>query len=76
MTEKLSRLLLFAGKIKLMQRQKRQAVDRSAPFMDGIVVSKDRVSKLLKGLSLSKALGPDEVHPRVLKELAHPGLAS
>ena len=35
-----------------------------------IAVSKDGVIKLLKGLIPSKALGPDELHPRVLKELA------
>ena len=45
-------------------------LDRSASFMDDIVISKDGVTKLLKGLHPSKALGPDELHPRVLKELA------
>ena len=45
-------------------------LDRSAPFVDDIVVSKDGVTKLLKGLNPFKALGPDELHPRILKELA------
>ena len=45
-------------------------LDRSAPFMNDIVISKDGVIKLLKGLNPSKALGLDELHPRVLKELA------
>ena len=47
-----------------------QLLDRSAPFTDDIVVSKDTVTKLLKGLIPPKALGPDELHPKVLKELA------
>ena len=43
---------------------------RSAPFMHDIVVTKEGVTKHLKGLNPSNALGPDELHPRVLKELA------
>ena len=38
--------------------------------MEDIVVTKEGVTKLLKGLNPSKALGPDELHPGVLKELA------
>ena len=38
--------------------------------MNDIAVSKDGVIKLLKGLNPAKALGPDELHPRVLKVLA------
>ena len=45
-------------------------LDRSAPFMNDIVVSKDGLIKLLKSLNPSTALGPGELHPRVLKELA------
>ena len=45
-------------------------LDWSATFMNDIAVSKDGVIKLLKGLNPSKALGPAELHPRVLKELA------
>ena len=43
---------------------------RSAPFMEDIVVTKEGVTILLKGLNPSKALGPDELHPIVLKDLA------
>ena len=38
--------------------------------MEDIVATKEGVTKLLKGLNLSKALGPDALHPRVLKKLA------
>ena len=38
--------------------------------LNDIAVSKDGVIKLLKSLNPSKALGPDELHPGVLKELA------
>ena len=45
-------------------------LDRSAPLMEDIVVTKEGVTKLLKDLNPSKALWPGELHPRVLKELA------
>ena len=45
-------------------------LDRSAPFIEDIVVTKEGLTKLLKDLNPSKALGSDELHPRVLKELA------
>ena len=32
--------------------------------MEYIVVTKEGVTKLLKGLNFSKAFGPDELHPR------------
>ena len=47
-----------------------QLPNRLAPFKNVIVVSAAGVTKLLKGLTPSKALGPDKLHPRVLKELA------
>ena len=34
-------------------------LDRSAPFMEDIVVTKEGVTKVLKGLNPTKALGPD-----------------
>ena len=37
-------------------------LDRSTLFMEDIVVTKEGVTKLLKGLNPSKALGPDELH--------------
>ena len=36
---------------------------RSVPFMKDSVVTKEGVTKILKGLNPSKALGPDELHP-------------
>ena len=44
--------------------------------MNDIVISKAGVIKLLKGLNPSNALGPDELHPRVLKQLARSGICS
>ena len=39
--------------------------------MPDITLTRKGVEKLLLGLNNSKAMGPDKVHPRILKELAH-----
>ena len=44
-------------------------LEKSAPPMSDIHISNEGVIKMMKGLNPSKALGPDELHPRVLKEL-------
>ena len=45
-------------------------LEKSAPPMNDIHISNEGVIKMMKGLNPSKALRPDELHPRVLKELA------
>ena len=44
--------------------------NRPVSFMNYIIVSAEGVAKLLKRLNPSKAVGPDELYPRVIKELA------
>ena len=43
---------------------------RSVTRKNDIVVSTEGVTELLKGLNPSKAMGPDELQPRILNELA------
>ena len=60
----------FTGMFTKSEYSQVPLLDRSAPFMEDIVVTKAGVTKFLKGLNPSKALGNDELHPEVLKELA------
>jgi len=39
--------------------------------MQNVTITEDGVRKLLKGLNPSKASGPDQISPRLLKELHH-----
>ena len=60
----------FTGRFAQSRFNEVPLLDRSATRMNDIVVSTEGVTKLLKGLNPSKAMGPDELHPRILKELA------
>ena len=62
--------LMVSSRMFSLKVNTNRSLDSSAPFMHDIVVTKEGVTKLLKGLNPSKALGPDELRPRVLKELA------
>ena len=44
-------------------------LEKSSPPMSDMHVSNEGIIKMMKGLNSSKALGPDELYPRVLKEL-------
>ena len=58
----------FKGVFNKEEHSQIPLLDRSASFMDNICVSKEGVTKLLKELNPSKTFGPDELHPRVLKD--------
>ena len=59
----------FTGVFIKTEQSQIPFLDKSALFMEDIVVTKESVTKLLKRLNPSKALGPDELHPSVPKEL-------
>ena len=52
-----------------MYSPKHPKIEKSAQPMSNIHISNEGVIKMMKGLNPSKALGPDELNPRVLKEL-------
>lgn len=44
--------------------------ERLAQFLQNILVLTEELAKLLKALNPSKAVGPDELHLRILEEVA------
>ncbi|XP_066935011.1 uncharacterized protein [Clytia hemisphaerica] len=42
---------------------------RTEEIIDDIVITKEMLSKKIKELDTNKSLGPDEIHPKMLKEL-------
>ena len=58
---------------------RRSYVRANQPVIDDINITSNGVEKLLTSLKSTKAAGPDEIHARILKELAKsiaPGLAA
>ena len=43
-------------------------VNRGAPVLHTVGVTRAKVRKLLKKLKISKSPGPDGIHPRIIKE--------
>ena len=67
---KLNRLMSLTVSLQMYSESKVPLLEKSAPPMSDIYVSNENAIKTMKGLNPLKALGPDEIHPRVLKELA------
>ena len=63
----LSKISQFPDVFTQSRSNKAPLFGRSAPRMNDIVVSSEGVTKLLKCLNPSTAMGPDESHPRILK---------
>ena len=63
-------LMVSSRMCSLKLNTTRSSSGQISPIHGRNFVTKEGVTKLLKGLNPSKALGPDERHPRVLKELS------
>ena len=63
----------FASAFTREDLQNVPAVDVRNPvsFLSSIVISEDDVRKVLKNLQPDKSPGPDNIHPRILKECAN-----
>ena len=57
--------------LSLKQLAKQATASIYTPKVQIIVISIEGVDKLLQGLSQNKASGPDEISPKILKELHH-----
>ena len=51
------------------------SLDRDAPIIEDLVVTESMVDNLLKCKNVNKAMGPDDIHPMLLRE-CHSELAS
>ena len=58
----------FTDVFNRLEHNRVPLLDSSAPFMEDNGVTEEGVMKLLKCFKYSKALGSDELHPRVLKQ--------
>ena len=45
-------------------------ITETTTILEDFTISKDEMLKALKSLKVSKSPGPDEIHPRILKELS------
>ncbi|KAK4815820.1 hypothetical protein QYF61_007429, partial [Mycteria americana] len=61
---------LIAGPIVLWVPSPPESEDRDGDQNGAPIIQGEMVSDLLHGLDIHKFVGPDEIHPRVLKELA------
>ena len=57
----------FADVVSKTSENEVPLLEKSAPPMSDMHISNEGVIKMMKGLNPLKALGPEELHPRVFK---------